>query len=266
MRPGQSFEEEAVASFYQHRPLYPTKIIERLINLSPGSSRALDLGCGTGKIARGIASTFDTVTAVDASAAMLKVAATLQNGDAKNIKWQHGLAETVALPGTPFDLIVAAASVHWMDHAIVFPRLRSLVNEHHVFAVVDGDGAFKPPWQEAWDDFLARWILKLKGEKYEPSLPGSQYEKFMTRYRGWLNVDGNETHDSLPITQSVDDFIKCQHSRDTFTPSKLGATLEMFDDELREILLPFAEQNSISYTIRSSIEWGTIRIGNGALP
>ena len=260
MRPGQSFEDAEVANFYVHRPEYPQRIFEKLVELSPHRRSLLDLGCGTGKVARALAGSFASVTAVDASKEMLRVAARLQRAETRNIRWIHGLAEAADREGVPFDLVVAAASIHWMDHPVLFPRLASVVHADHVFAVVDGDGAFEPPWQSEWDEFLRRWIYALTGESYEPARTDGPFMIRMTRYKDWIDVAGETDVMSEPIVQNVDDFIACQHSRDTFAPSKLGALRGQFDAELASLLAPYATDGSIGYRVRTRLTWGSIKV------
>jgi SAM-dependent methyltransferase len=259
MRPGQSFEDARLAELYCHRPDYPAQVFEKLIALSSCRNSLLDLGCGTGKIARGLGATFGTVTAVDASEAMLRIARRLHRRDDGNIRWIHGLAESAPLTGAPFDLVVAAASIHWMDHAVVFPRLKSLVSECHVFAAVDGDGAFEPPWQLQWDEFLRRWIGQLTGESYEPGRPDSAHAIRTTRYRRWIDQHGAIDVTGPPIAQSIASFIACQHSRDTFAPAKLGAKSLRFDEELTDLLSPHADDGMLTYSVRTRVVWGSIR-------
>lgn len=258
-RPGESFEDREVARLYVHRPDYPKAVYDRLIELAPGRGRLLDLGCGTGKIARHLAGTFEQVTGLDASGEMLEVARTLPGGQADNISWVRGLAETAPLDGNPLDLIVAAASIHWVDHAVVFPRLRAAARENHTFVVVDGDGAHEPSWQAAWDEFLARWIYDLKGERYEPHRPDSPHAAKMNRYRDWIDQAGETAILSPPVSQAVPDFVACQHSRDTFAPYKLGPKMTAFDRELTEFLTPHAVDGRLSYSVKTTLTWGRIR-------
>ena len=257
MRPGESFEDAEVANFYMHRPEYPKQVFDKLVEVSPGRSGLLDIGCGTGKIARGLARVFDRVTGIDASIEMLRVGAKLAGDEAQNLTWVHDLAETASLEGAPFDLVVAAASIHWMDHSIVFPRLLSAAKENHVFAVVDGDGAYRPPWQNAWDDFLRYWIYELKRERLDQV--ESAFKAKMTRYKDWVDVVGETEIISAPVSQAVTDFVACQHSRDTFAPYKLGERMQRFDAELTKVLEPHAIDGQISYSVRTSVTWGSIR-------
>ena len=262
MRLGQSVEDADVAENYRFRPEYPVDVYEKLVALSPSATNALDLGCGTGKIARGLSQSFESVTAIDASASMLRVATELQDEGTSNIRWVQGLAESTDLVGGPFDLVVAAASIHWMDQEVVFPRLLDVVSSNHLFAVIEGDGAYDPPWQQDWDDFLKYWIFELKREQYEPQSGNSAHHKFMTRYRQHVNIAGDRWVMSGTINQKLSDFILCQHSRDTFAPSKLGARIRQFDAELESILRPFAVEDLLSYRVRTSMTWGTIRDKN----
>ena len=258
-RPGQSFEDEAVARAYRHRPEYPDDLYRKLVEISPGRSRLLDLGCGPGKIARRLAPHFDSVVAVDPSAAMLRIARQLVSEEAERIEWVHGRAEEVPLAGEPFDLLVAGASIHWMDPGILFPRLSKLTRPDHVFAVVDGDAPAEPPWHPEWEAFLAYWIPELTGEAYAPGRRDSPYAKRMDRYRAWLDVTAEWTTRSAPLQQAVADFITCQHSRDTFAPFRLGARLGEFDEQLAGLLAPHARDGLLSFSIESTLVWGRIR-------
>ena len=258
MRPGQSFEQRDVAEHYKYRPEYPPILFKKLISLSPLKHSALDLGCGTGKIARGICDAFTSVTAMDASISMLEIAQALQDKSNSNIAWVPGRTEEMNFGVEKFDLIVAAASIHWMDHDLLFPRLLEHVEDDHVLAVVDGDGAYKPPWEDAWSDFLSKWIFELTGEHYESSRNDSPFAKRMRRHRDWLILQGEETFEHS-VSQSVDDFVLCQYSRDTFAPSKLGKRKAEFSEELRQVVAPYADSaNMLVYRVMTSLEWGKI--------
>lgn len=258
MRPGESFEDIEVAEHYKFRPDYPPDLFGKLYELSPRHRCALDLGCGTGKIARQLSGVFDSVTAVDASASMLSVALSLQKAGSQNISWVCSLAEEADFPDCSFDLIVAAASIHWMDHALLFPHLLNHLADDYVFVVVDGDGAYQPPWQNEWDSFLSEWIVDLTGERYEPG-ENSTFAKKMMRHKEWLSVEGEDSFEHQ-VSQTVEDFIRCQFSRDTFAPSKLGSRIGKFSEDLRQVISPHADDaGMLTYRVQSKVEWGKIR-------
>lgn len=255
MRPGQSFETAEVVDNYQYRPDYPDSLINKLSELVPNHQTALDLGCGPGKIARPIAQHFDTVVAVDPSQKMLDKAQSLHT-DGGNILWRCGIAEEFELEHQ-FDLVVAAASIHWMDHGVLFPRLQNHVSQQYAVAIVEGDTAHQPPWEDGWQVFLGKWIYELTGERYKPGSTQTSFHQRMNRHKQWLNLEGQATFDTT-VTQSIGDFIRCQFSRDTFAPSKLGSRVDKYRAELNELLEQYADGDLLTFNVRSNVEWGQI--------
>ncbi len=253
-RPGESFEDPDVAECYLHRAPYANNVYPRMVALCAKHDALLDLGCGPGKLARRLASDFDAVTAVDASRALMAVGRRLPNGMAKNIAWVEGLAEEVTYLG-PYDLVAAGASIHWMDHAILFPRLIQHLADEHVFASIEGDGAYEPPWQDAWVDFLNKWIPKITGAERSTDT----HDRFIRAYEAWVDIDGDESYISAPFSQSIEDFVACQHSRDTFTRKRLGAYCEAYDRELSALLAPHEVEGKIEFVVKTRLTYGRIK-------
>lgn len=252
-RIGETFTEAAVVAAYIHRPPYPDALYARLAEIAPAHRHVFDIGCGPGKIARPLASVFEHVTAVDPSRHMLALGQSLPGGDATNIAWAEALAEDAPLEGKRFDLTVAAASIHWMDHATLFPRLAAHAAPGHVLAVVGGDSANNPPWEAEWVQFLTRWIPRATGDTYN----NDRHDAFFRRYRDFMAVEGDESF-TQSFSQPVADFVACQHSRDTFAPSRLGERAGQFDAELTEILEPFASDGMLSFEVRTELSWGRV--------
>lgn len=253
-RPGGSFQGGDVVENYVHRPPYADSLFDKLAEIVPSRHALLDIGCGPGKISRPMSRHFDRVTAVDPSREMIALGRSLDRGNAPNIEWVAGFAEAFDAPG-PFDLTVAASSLHWMDHARLFPHLRALAGPGHVFAVVSGDDAFEPPWQADWRDFLARWVPMLTGRAYDPQLLARQY----AGHEGYLDIRESCTFVSAPFTQTIADFIACQHSRETFAPSRMGGQGTAFDAELADLLRPHAIGGKLRFCVLTSLDWGVIR-------
>jgi SAM-dependent methyltransferase len=90
------------------RPSYPAALVERVIAASPGRD-VLDVGCGTGIVARQFQAAGCTVLGVDPDARMA--------GQAR----QRGLEVEVAAfedwepAGRAFDTVVAGQAWHWID-------------------------------------------------------------------------------------------------------------------------------------------------------
>ena len=231
---GTSFQAAEVVDLYLYRPPYPQKIFDLIVNLAPEKESILDLGCGHGKIARQMSQIFNKVTAIDPSENMISLGKSLKYGASANINWIEAYAED-ALLTEKFDVVVAALSIHWMDHQVLFPKLSKLLKKNHLFFVIEGDGAHNPPWENDWQDFLTKWVPEITGKPLHAKKGRSYWEKYLDY------VDVRDTFEvvSEPFQQSVKDFILCQHSRDTFAISKLGDHRARFDIELEELLTPY---------------------------
>jgi ubiquinone/menaquinone biosynthesis C-methylase UbiE len=117
------FQDQSVVDRYHLRPTYPSEIFAFLNELIVDEPRTvLDVGCGSGNLARPLAAYVERIDAVDISRPMLERARALPGGDSPKIRWLHGRAEDVELQ-PPYVLITAGESLHWMDWGVVLPRL-----------------------------------------------------------------------------------------------------------------------------------------------
>ena len=77
----------------------------------------LDLGTGTGTIARGLALRGCRVTGLDSEQHLLTEAARLDREAATGVTYVQGQAEATGLPASSFDLVTAGQCWHWFDRA-----------------------------------------------------------------------------------------------------------------------------------------------------
>jgi len=105
------------ADYGRHRAGFPEEFFERLraTGVVVGGRRALDLGTGTGTVARGLALSGMQVTALDRSAALLTEAARLDQEAGLSIRYLHASAEETGLPPSSFELVTAGQCWHWFD-------------------------------------------------------------------------------------------------------------------------------------------------------
>ncbi|MDX8354585.1 methyltransferase domain-containing protein [Cognatiyoonia sp. IB215182] len=237
---GRSFQSAKLSDNYVHRPPYAPQIHACIAEHAPSAKRLLDLGCGEGKLARPLARMFDNVVAVDPSENMLALGRSLENGDAPNINWIAAKAEDAPLSGR-FDLVTFASSIHWMDCDRLFPKLKPHLSAQSLFAFVEGDQAFEPPWEAEWRAFLAKWVPMVTGW----SLDSAEWRAWRDKHLRHVAVTDTFEFLSPPVRQSVDDFILCQHSRNTFSPLALGNRTAQFADELRELLACYASADGM---------------------
>ena len=143
---------------------------------------------------------------------------------------------------------------HWMDHAVVFPRLVGVLETDGVLAMIEGDRPHQPPWQAAWMVFLRRWLERV-GLRYDKD----EFGDAVTAHERWIDVTGWCAF-VFDYQQSVADFVACQHSRATWTINQLGeAVAAEFDRELTELLTPFAGDGQLEFSVQTNLVWGTPR-------
>jgi ubiquinone/menaquinone biosynthesis C-methylase UbiE len=110
---------DVATSYHAYRPGWPAATAAWLTGTEPGGPFAdkgpldvLDLGAGTGKLARTVAAAGHRVTAVDPSDGMLPVL----TGQLPQVRALVGSAEQLPLPDGVFDVVTVAQAWHWLDH------------------------------------------------------------------------------------------------------------------------------------------------------
>ncbi|HYB91212.1 MAG TPA: class I SAM-dependent methyltransferase [Candidatus Binataceae bacterium] len=108
---------KTAADYARHRAGFPDSFFERLTAMGvirPGL-RALDLGTGTGTIARGIALRGCDVVGLDRSEALMAEAARLDRDAGLVVRYVQAAAEETGMPAASFDLVAAGQCWHWFD-------------------------------------------------------------------------------------------------------------------------------------------------------
>jgi len=254
---GERFAARRMAENYRYRPPYSQEVFDTLLGLIVDRPRAvLDAGCGPGKIARAIVEAVDRIDAVDPSSEMIRVGRSLPNGDNPKIRWVNDRIEDASLT-PPYTLIVAGASFHWMKPEIALSRFSGVISPNGVFAILDGDAPIDAPWIAEEQAIMINLVTKIEGE--HPKWWTSASERLHIPHAEHPQFVRAATKITAPMTftQSIADYIRCQHSRSTWSEDHMGATLSReFDAVITDLLARYAIDGMISYNVQTRIEWG----------
>jgi SAM-dependent methyltransferase len=107
--------------YSRHRAGFPAAFFERLTAFEVGrvGQWVLDLGTGTGTVARGLAQRGCQVIGLDPSLALLGEAQGLDGQAEVTVEYVNGLAERLSFASTTFEVITAGQCWHWFDRAKV---------------------------------------------------------------------------------------------------------------------------------------------------
>jgi SAM-dependent methyltransferase len=120
---------KTAADYAKHRAGFPHRFFERLqvTGIAAAGMHALDLGTGTGTVARGLASLGCDVTGLDPSEALTAQAVELDRAAGVTVRYVTATAEDTGFEGESFDLVTAGQCWHWFDRPKAAAEVRRVL-------------------------------------------------------------------------------------------------------------------------------------------
>lgn len=126
--------------YARYRTVFPPELFTRLAELDVGlpGQRVVDLGTGTGVLARGFAAAGCRVTGVDIAAEMMAQA------DDTGVTYVVAPAEDTGLPSHSWDVVSAGQCWHWFDQPRVAAEARRLLVDGGALVICSRDYVTAP--------------------------------------------------------------------------------------------------------------------------
>jgi SAM-dependent methyltransferase len=248
----EQFCDASIVEAYAARPPYPIGLDPLFVELAGGAgAHILDLGCGTGELARRLAPRVQAITAVDHSEPMIARARSLPGGAAPNLQWIVGRAEDVDLAG-PFTSVLAAQSFHWFDWPVLAGRLEAWLPTRRLVLTDRREGP--SPWSETLAQLYARFSTNQDFEAFDI------VEELTARC--YLTIEGELTNRLQRFAQPVDDYVTGLHSQNGFSRDRMpAADARAFDAGVRLAVTPYARDGVLTIPVTTRVVWG--RVGAG---
>lgn len=151
MDPRTRFSATAT-DYVRARPDYPSAWVEALGALLPSGGRVVEVGSGTGILARQLAAEGLDVLGVEPNVAMRAQAVAAAGGPT----YQEGQADALGLPDDSADLVVAAQAFHWFALAPTLLEWRRVLRPGGHGAALWNDRDLDDPAMASWEALLHR--------------------------------------------------------------------------------------------------------------
>ena len=117
------------AEYERYRPGYPSALFDLIADRLrlPADANVVDLGAGTGKVARAAAARGWRVTAVDPGEPMLAVLRERAAAEGVEIRVITASAEATGLEPASFDVALAGEAYHWFDARAALGEMARIV-------------------------------------------------------------------------------------------------------------------------------------------
>jgi trans-aconitate methyltransferase len=247
-RVASAFQEHSVVQAYQYRPVYPTEAFELLAGLLPQDNKTvLDVGCGTGFIARNLVSLVKRMDAVDISSTMIARGKTLPNGDHPSVNWHLGKAEET-FPQVPYGLITAGQSLHWMNWEVVMPRFAEVLAPEGFLAILHPKQE-SVPWDKELTEIIRAYSTTRDFRTFDLVSELEQRQLFQKA--------GTKTTSAIAFAQPLEQYIESFHARASFSRERISKeNAAAFDLALLELVKPFTLNGKIELSVSAEIVWG----------
>jgi hypothetical protein len=146
-----------------------------------------------------------------------------------------------------------------MELERVLPRFREAQAPGAFLALRDGDAPIDPPWEGEAKRFMQDFLEKANGKRPQGWATASQRLRQPILNHPAFECVGAVISKPVQVAQNITEFLRCEHSRATWSEDHLGKEASaQFDKRLGELLTPFATDDILIFSVQTRVEWGRI--------
>jgi SAM-dependent methyltransferase len=151
-RYGTVFDEMA-DEYDRTRPMYPDALVDRACEVAGLGSGdpGLEIGCGTGQLTRSLVARGLRVTAVEPGENLIRLAGQNLAGSGSgtgsgsgSVEFANARFEDAALPSGHFRVVFSASALHWVDPAVGWRKIASVLAVGGTLALLSYFGVDDP--------------------------------------------------------------------------------------------------------------------------
>lgn len=256
-RPEPAFRRDlykgTAADYDRYRLPYPAELgdwIAAELSLD-GSGRLLDLGSGTGHVARALRPSFAQVVALDAEPEMVDYGRARSERDGDGIEWRLGRAEDAEFPDASFDVVAAGNAFHRFDRPVVVAKASHWLERDGAIGLLWGGGPSEgeAAWERVLSSVTEEWMHRTgaaarvpqgwqrEGNPHEAVLRDAGFDRFV------------EYGLVVRHTWTLDDIVGFLRSTSFASRSAMGGDAEAFEHAVRRALLEADESGTYEQDI-----------------
>jgi len=251
-----------VATYYdRYRPGLPDAAITYLVARFAlgGASRVLDLGCGTGQVARSLCKRVGKVVCVDSDEDMihsLQISPETRRVCIGKLDVVQSTAEEYAAPAGTFDLVAICRAFHWMNQEVVLAKCKSFLRASGGIALL-GDSSLwngSEPWQKTAKETIQRFLGQERRAGSKKFAASTEPYEAMLRRHGYRDIATKEF--AVVRSWNVSSLLGYLYSTSFSARPMFGDRVQEFEDALQEALGDPGKDDTFEERVQFTVQSG----------
>ena len=237
--------EGTAEDYDRYRLPYPDALIEHIREdlHADRTGRLVDLGAGTGQVARALRPFFADVIAVDPEPDMVEYGRARSERESDEIEWRLGRAEDVDFPPGTLDVVASGNAFHRFDRHVVAKKAAAWLRPNGAILLMWSNSFTDPAWtaggllQAEVSRVLDEWHRRSGADARVPAgWERKEYpDEVVLREAGFPHIVEYEVR--LHHTWTVDTIIGFLRATSASSRAAMGDFHDAFEADLRKTLL-----------------------------